>query len=219
MKHKFLVGIFCIIVLFSAVGCSSDSAQSKEPPDYYAELITTVKEALQKKDPNIMQNDIFSIDLLISGSYGIPGYLTEDLDGNGTDELIFGITGNTPNNTWDGIIYDIYTISDGEPIHVLNGWKRNRYYLCENGMIANEGSSGAANSSYDYFTFEDSKLHLVESVIYDGTRDAENPWLYSTESVFDAEKAEPISEKRAIEIRESYIYKYPAFIPFVPIPD
>lgn len=42
---------------------------------------------------------------------------------------------------WDSIIYNIYSMSDGAPVQVLYGWERNRYYLCENVLIANEGSS------------------------------------------------------------------------------
>lgn len=232
MKNRFLFGILYIYVLLSLIGCSSNiETQSEynletslsehnqeeytESYDYYEELIAAARECILKKDEKILENYDFSSVMLMSGDYEILGYLIEDIDGNGIDELIFGENGTDPDGMWDGIIYNIYTISDGELVHVLNGWERNRYYLCENGMIANEGSSGAANSNYSYFTFEESKLHLVESVIYDGIKDADNPWFYSTESEYDAENAEPISEDRSIEIREKYVYKHPTFIPFV----
>ncbi len=86
--------------------------------------------------------------------YGTLGYLIKDIDGNGTDELIFG--GNAEGSTtwYDGIIYDIYTISDGELVHVLDGWERNRYFLCENGVIANEGSGSAFDGTNSYFTLK-----------------------------------------------------------------
>ena len=42
---------------------------------------------------------------------------------------------------------------------------RSRYYFCKNGMLAHEGSSGAGNSSYSYFTYKESKRNLVEAVI------------------------------------------------------
>ena len=81
----------------------------------------------------------------------------------------------------------------------------NRYYLCENGMLANEGASGASDFRYSYYTF-------------DGVK---QPWFYlsgemdSDESGGSAEDAEPISEMRAEEIRETYVYTYPAFIPLL----
>lgn len=92
----------------------------------------------------------------------------------------------------------------------------NRYYLCENGMLANEGASGASDFRYSYYTFDGVKLHLKESVIYDGGREEEQPWFYlsgemdSDESGGSAEDAEPISEMRAEEINT-----YPAFIPLL----
>lgn len=45
-------------------------------------------------------------------------------------------------------------------------------------------------------------------------RDANNPWFYSTESVYGAEDAELINEERATEIRKKYTYERLAFIPF-----
>lgn len=237
MKKKFIMGILCFCLLLPAAGCSSDAgtrtqsedvpetASLSEPdqeeddkgPGSYEELIAAARESIQKWDEPIPENYDFSSALVSSGYYDQPirGYLIEDIDGNGTDELIFGENGTNPDGTLGGIIYDIYTISGGELVHVLNGWVRNRYYLCDNGMIANEGSSGAADSDYTYFTFEGSRLHLVESVKYDGMRDADNPWFYSTESEYDAENAEPISKDRAMEIMGKYTYKSPTFIPFV----
>lgn len=233
MKKKWLAGMLCIGVLMTAAGCSSETeaevqAPSKETKetvettealsqehDYYGELIEAARKCNVEKDEEILENYDFSSVIIRTNEYEVLGYLIQDIDGDGVEELIFGGNSTEPDSAWDGIIYDIYTISDGELIHVLDGWERNRYFLCENGMIANEGSSGAADSNYTYFTFENSELHLVESVIYDGMKDAENPWFYSTESEYDAENADPISEEQAKEIMGNYVYQHPAFIPFV----
>lgn len=235
IKSKTLAGVLCISVLLSSAGCRSygkiefqsqaaaetaglsepEQKEYKEGGGFYEELIAAARECVLTRDETILADYDFSSALLTTGSYETLGYLAEDIDGDGIDELIFGENGTETDSEWGGIIYDIYTVSDGELVHVLNGWERNRYYLCENGMIANEGSSGAANSSYSYFTVESSALRLVESVIYDGTRDAGNPWFYSTESEDDAENAESISEEKAAEIRDKYVYKHPVFIPFV----
>ncbi|MBT9778386.1 hypothetical protein GPL15_17960 [Clostridium sp. MCC353] len=186
----------------------------QNPDQSYAELIAAATKCITNKELEIPAGFDFSTALITTGSYGTRGYLIEDIDGNGIDELIFGENGTNPDSQWDGVIFNIYTISDEELVQVLNGWERNKYFFCENGMIANEGSSGAANSNYAYFTFEGSELHLVEAVIYDGMKDAADPWFYSTESEFYSENAEPISEEKAIEIREKYIYERPEFIPF-----
>lgn len=224
MKNKLFVGLLCFFVLLSVGGCSAHTevglpeqseGEDRKEYEYYQELIAAAEECIQNRDAKIQEKYGFSSMLMTSGEEGMLGYRIEDIDGNGIDELIFGESRTERNSTWDSMIYDVYTISDGEPVHVLNGCERNRYYFCENGMIANEGFSGAANSNYSYFTFEGSKLHLVESVIYDGTKDAEHPWFYLTESEYDSEEAEPISEEKAAEIRQRYVYENPVFTPFV----
>ncbi len=240
MKKKWLAGMLWIGILMTAVGCSlkteapvsseetiettllEDSREdvteeSTEDRDYYGELIEAARKCHVEKDEEMLENYDFSSVLITSSDYEVLGYWIEDLDGDGITKLIFGGNGTEPDDGWNGIIYDIYTISDGELIHVLDGWERNRYFLCENGMIANEGSSGAANSNYTYFTLENAELHLVESVIYDGMKDAEHPWFYSMESEYDAENAEPISEEQAKEIMGKYVYQRPTYIPFAEV--
>lgn len=176
--------------------------------DFYEELIAAAERCIREEYYEAPEVYDFSVIICMS-RYSV-GYRIEDIDGNGTEELIFGE--NWGDHT---VIYDIYTIFEGELVHVLDGWDRNRYYLCENGMIANEGSGGAAHSNYAYFTFDGVELHLAEAVIYDGDKDRENPWFYSVESEYDAENAEPISEERAAEIINQYVYCDRTFFPFV----
>lgn len=237
LKNKILIGILCICVPLLTAGCSADAddkVQSEnnmettvlsednqeehtEENEYYEKVISAAKECIVKKEEEIPLEYGFSTVIKTSGADETLGYLIEDVDGDGVDELIWG--GNTTDPSlsgpWNGVIYGMYTISDGELIHVLNGWERNRYYFCENGKIANEGASGAANFSYSYFNFYGSELQLEESVIYDGTKDRVNPWFYSTVSEADAENAEPISEEQAGEIIGKYVYEHPTFIPFI----
>lgn len=244
MRDKILIGILSGCVILSATGCSSDknnTSQSgnekevvalpeqnqeeetqetetqetvQESPDYYTELIAAARECIVNKDEEIAAAYDFSSALLTTGDYETLGYMIEDIDGNGIEELIFGANGTAPDDTWDSIIYNAYTISDEGLVPVLYGWERNRYYICENGMIANESLGGASNFNTSFFTIEDSKFYLVESVIYDSSKDSTNPWFYSTVSEDDAENAEPISEEKATEIIERYDYRELTLIPF-----
>ena len=100
-------------------------------------------------------------------------------------------------------------------VHVLDGWERNRYYLCENGCVANEGSSSAFESSYNYYTYSGTELNLVESVLYHGLQNEEHPWFYSTEDEPDIKNAEPISQDKATEIMNKYVHEHPQYTPFV----
>lgn len=179
--------------------------------EFYQKLISAVRKCIAGEEVEMPEEYDFSVSIHMFPGDTL-GYFIEDIDGDGTEELVIGDTWGEDHT----LIYNIYTMSGGELVRAADGWERNQYYLCENGMIANEGSSGAANSSYAYFTFDGTELHLIESIIYDGFKDPENPWFYSTESVYDAEYAEPVSEEQAREIMSRYVYKKLTFIPFVP---
>ncbi|MBS6397202.1 MAG: hypothetical protein KH452_08640 [Clostridiales bacterium] len=193
-----------------------EQAQPEER-DYYEELIAAARECAVKNNGEKPENYDFSSVIYVKKDwdYGTLGYLIDDIDGNGTDELIFGGNADESDSWFDGIIYDIYTISDGELVHVLNGWERNRYFLCENGMIANEGSGSAFESTNSYFTLEGDVLDLVEAITWTYNGEDET-WVYyyMTESEYDTENAEIISEEQADAVIEKYVYAQIAFIPF-----
>ena len=138
-----------------------------------------------------------------------PGYVIKDIDGDGIEELILTITCDEP------IIYAIYTTVSGEAIPIIQqGFVRNAYALCEDEMIENIGSSGAAYTSYSYYKIVDHKLVLVESVFTnpmdsEGHMASENAgatsigWFYSTSEPYDQE-AKMITESEADEITGSY---------------
>ena len=137
------------------------------------------------------------------------GYIMRDLDGNGVEELIFG------EGEWHGVVYHIYTIVDGEVIHVANGGSRSRYYLCENGCIAHEGSSSAFETEYSYYTYKGTELTLIEAVIYDFEKQ-----LYSTKYPYYLEEYPPevyqdITDEEIDEVMAKYVYEEPQFTPFV----
>lgn len=68
-----------------------------------------------------------------------------------------------------------------------------------------------------YYFFEGAELNLVEAILYNGLKDCDNPWFYSTQTDFPdgSENADSISEERAKAIMEKYVYERPTFIPFV----
>lgn len=204
-----------------AVLTESNQDEQTSPHDDYEELITAAKECI-KGEGEEEPEDHYDFSYMIywyGAYYGASlrlGYLIEDIDGNGTDELIFG-QNDEPDSAWNGVIYDLYTISDGELVHVFSGGERSIFLFCENGMIANEGADGAFRSVFAYYTFEGTELHLAEAVLYNGWDNADNPWFYSmqTDSYYDTEDLESVSEEQARTIMEKYVYERPTFIPFV----
>lgn len=145
------------------------------------------------------------------------GYLLKDLNGDGIDELIFGANGP---ESIDGTIYDIYTIKDGKIVSTFIVYDRERCYLCKNGAIAYESDGGAGSFSYSYYDYvgqvlyDDFSVGLRERVLYDASRDMNNPWFHSEAGIVDFEAATPITEEQANSITDLYEYEKLVYTPF-----
>lgn len=233
IRQRFLLSVF-IVAICILPGCAKQDTTviegSKEIDsnqnvvdatnnDYscYDDLIETVTLGL-KNGFTVEEMNTLPITTCFYNSFFTIGYARLDIDGNGIEELLFGEYGN---DGFGQVIYDIYTISNGEMLHTVFGWERNYYFLCGNGIIGNHGSNGAASNINAYFKFHGQVLWgenydnegFVESVIYDGWRDEVHPWFYSTTKPRD-ENAEPISEEQAYEIIRAYKPQSINFTPF-----
>ena len=73
------------------------------------------------------------------------GYAVEDLDGNGTPELIIGT--NCADVFYEKMVFLLYTVGEnGEPVQLFSSIERNRYYFAGGSRFANLGSSSADSS-------------------------------------------------------------------------
>lgn len=90
------------------------------------------------------------------------GYALIDLDQNGISELLV----TSMDAAKDGMIYDLYTYSNGNIIHLATSGERYRYYLCNDNTIYFEGSGGASISGWDTYVVKADKesLSLVQTV-------------------------------------------------------
>lgn len=137
------------------------------------------------------------------------GYCLLDIDQNGMEELIVG---RNNDEDYEGMVFEIYTISDDESLCIASSGERDRYYICKDNTIANEGSSSALNSSWRFYDLIDGQLQLRESVFLDGYYDSENPWFYTTEEK-GGDYTTPISEEDAHAIIDKYEHADISFIP------
>ena len=211
-----------------------ESADSSEPENIVIPEISTgysEYDALIEKAQNVLigREDYFEDEIEDNFNFSLcyiyafykiyesAGYTLLDLDGNGIEELIFGENGS---GAWNGVIYDLYTIVDGELVHVFSGGERNRYYLCEDGSIANEGSDGAADSVDIYYTYEGTEMKLIEAVhFYNGSI------YYSTENDYPGYYVEEnesmayreIEWEEVEEIEGKYVYSRIQFNRFIEI--
>ncbi|HCP70612.1 MAG TPA: hypothetical protein DIT87_00885 [Clostridiales bacterium] len=102
------------------------------------------------------------------------GYALLDLDNDGTDELIIA------NDAERQVIYDLYSLVDGNVVHVFTGWDRNSYELREGYRILNIGSNSAASTDYVYCHLSKGQLVTDSLIRFDAMEDPDHPWFRGT---------------------------------------
>ena len=95
---------------------------------------------------------------------GTPGYFFRDLDKDGVPELL--IT-SSESEYYDGYLYDMFTLEDGQPVRVLASSDRIHYHLTEDDLILYEGSGGAETGLVGVYEFTGSRLELLVGIVMD----------------------------------------------------
>ena len=146
------------------------------------------------------------------------GFAYQDLNNDGQSELIIGAILNAE---LDPVVFEIWTLVDGEPVMVAQSGSRNRYFLQffeeENAWyVANEGSNNAANFGTYYLMLIDGKLEVTQGIVFDAAADEANPWFMAYDLDWDASNDEPIDEEMANAILDSNRVHYTVaeYIPY-----
>ena len=178
----------------------------------YDALLAEISD-LRRSGASDVQTD-FSHDLLSANDYyQTPGWLLRDLDGDGIPELLLGAN-------WDEghtVIFNIYRSGGTRAVRVVNGWNRNRWYLCTDGSLANEGSSSAFESSYSYYRYTSGELQHLETLLYLDDGSGGSPWRYSvtTDQYVNSGDFHSVTEAEATAVMDKYTHETLAFTPFV----
>lgn len=95
-------------------------------------------------------------ELIMSGDENVlqqVGYTFEDVNEDGTVELIIGGIYEDDATNQSQTIYSVYTFQN-TPHLLLEGWSRNRCFLLEDGTFFNEGSAGAIYKIFEHVKLE-----------------------------------------------------------------
>lgn len=130
-------------------------------------------------------------------------FIRMDLDDDGDNELLI-----YQQQIDDSPVYAAYSIENGQLVWLLKGGERNRYYICSDGKIGNEGSSGAMYSTIATYCYSGGVLSLNECYFTDDIRENGNHWFYSQIGSYSPD-AKPISEEEfnsaVANIRKNYL--------------
>lgn len=212
-KKTLLTGILAAAMLFATGGLSTVyGSETKTLADYpqYKEIVQKYYEGASAgwDISQFQENNL----CYLAGYYSDInklGYCLLDVDSDGTDELFIG---TTEDEGYEGMFFDMYTLTDGKAELVTTSGERDRYYLCEDNTIANEGSSSAFLSVNYYYDYKSGKLNLQDGIVNDGELDPQNPWFYGTLDNGE-DSLEPISEGAADSIKSKYKYMKLSFSP------
>lgn len=97
------------------------------------------------------------------------GYALQDINGDGIQELV--VAGINDSDYTEIVIFDLYTLENGQPVQLACSRARSRYFLRSDGSILNEGSNGAGNSIFVINRLYGSQLTPIESAMtwYEGS--------------------------------------------------
>jgi hypothetical protein len=213
-KFKLLYEIGDKININGINGANYFKNQGMKGKDLYKEILKKHINALNEKwDSTKLEKEDMSYMYNIMSKDKI-GYTYYDINADGIDELIIG---EIADGAWKGVIYDIYTMVDRKPKHVISGGSRNRYFVCDDTFICNEYSSGANESGVRVYILVENSTELFHQVSfkYDGYQNSAKPWFLSYGNGINEDKWENVSEKTFNE-RKKVFEKYERF-DFIPL--
>ncbi len=166
-------------------GATYNNGQGIHGEDLYGDVIKRHITAIQEGwDPNKLEAEgMSSMYSVISDGKGADvldniGFFYKDINYDGIDELMIG---EIAEGEWKGIIYDLYTMKDRSPIHVISGYDRDRYYISDPATVVEEYSAGAGESGWVMNSLYCNSADLVSNVAfkYDSYTDPDNPYFVS----------------------------------------
>lgn len=196
---------------------SFDYGAGTKGEDIYVSVIDEIRTALEEgyDATKLEEMGLSSMYFAIKQSGDDPlkktGYAYMDINFDGVDELMVG---EIIEGEMKGVVYDIFTVSDREPVHVLSGYARDRYFINDGGMIVNEASGGADITIWTLYDIEPNTTRLMPqySLKYDSQEDSENPYFLNFDP--ESDSWENISEEDFNMYKDRLNYNHLDYTPF-----
>ena len=219
-SYKLLYDIGESVSIEGVKGYQYYKNQGMKGKDLYHEVLKSHINAINEKYDSIMleQNNMsYMYNILRKSGENLLnkiGYAYYDLNADGIDELLIG---EISKGNQKGIIYDIYTMVNREPKHVVSGGNRNRFFVCNDVFLCNEYSSGAMENGVRVYILLENSTELFPQVAfkYDGYSNVQNPWFLSYGIEEESNKWENVTESTYKE-RKKIFDRYKRF-DFVPL--
>ena len=180
-----------IIKTLSCDGGNFTFGAGTKGEDLYSDVIAQLKKAIDEKwDASKLEENNMSP---MYCSVEKPGYAYKDINHDGIDELLVG---EIADGEMKGIVYDIYTMVDRVPTHVLSGTDSNRYFAQDTGWIVNIFSDGEGMKCSESYDIEPNTTNLLQQVglKYESNEKGESQWFISYSDPVE-DKWESISEE------------------------
>ena len=158
--------LFAVCVLFAGCGQQGQSQQESlepmgEPFDFsmYDETLDQVEKVLalpaDAEIPDGMEGIFEFGQIYGEEAEKLLGYQYDDLNKDGTPELLVGVSLNDENSCVQNQIYLVYTVKQEEPVQILSGYGRSSYSLLTDGHLAYFGSEGASYSIFGEYALNE----------------------------------------------------------------
>lgn len=212
-SYKTLYDLGKVVKIHGIKGSTYFENQGTKGEDLYKDTLKKHITAINEKWDSVKldeENMSYMYNVLAQNKTNVlnkVGYIYYDVNKDGIDELFIG---EIADGNWKGVIYDLYTMVNRKPQHVISGGSRNRFFACDNAFICNEYSSGALESGVRIYNLVENSTELFPQVSfkYDAYSNKNKPWFISYGSEIDNEKWENVDEKTFKErknIFDSYI--------------
>ena len=146
------------------------------------------------------------------------GFTLMDLDGDGIPELIIGaILGSDR----DPLVFEIWTVHNGDPVMLAQSGSHNRYYLQYSEeedlwSVAYEAENGAANHAVYYLQLVEGEFRVIQGIIFDAFASENDPWFMAYDLDWDVSNDIPVDEETATSIMQAgrNIYSALEYLPY-----